>query len=298
MTDLEILAKCPYRFYADRSMEWKPLSPLQFADQMNPLDWGSLVHSFLECLIEPSPSQKIPMKEIAESLLRSEAKELSQAARKFFSQLSQRLEVLPSVFRQAALNKLEETVKSYLQEVVKKEPEGDVPMDLEFKKRVPFPGLEGLLISGKMDRIDQREGQFHIYDYKSGTKPYPNQLERDVSLGFRVQSILYPWIFRHQKPEAEARFSFVFLGDSPPKEMSVKTQPVVEEFLRPLAEILEKGMYLPTPTETLKLHGIEGANSCRYCEFISLCRRFDRGAQRRYAGFSEKQISSRLEAMK
>ena len=74
--------------------------------------------------------------------------------------------------------------------------------------------------------------------------------------------------------------------------------PEVEELLRPLAEILRTGMYLPTPTETLKLHDIEGANSCQYCAYISLCRRFDPGAQHRYAGFSEKQISSRLEAMK
>ena len=160
VTDLEILAKCPYRFYADRSMEWKPLSPLQFADQMNPLDWGSLVHSFLECLIEPSLSQKIPMKEIAESLLRSEAKELSQAARKFFSQLSQRLEVLPSVFRQAALNKLEETVKSYLQEVVKKEPEGDVPMDLEIKKRVPFQVWKDFSFRGKWTALTSGRASF------------------------------------------------------------------------------------------------------------------------------------------
>ena len=202
------------------------------------------------------------------------------------------------MFRQAALDRLEETAKSYLQEVVKETVTGGIPTNLEFKKRVPFPGLEGLLISGQMDRIDQQDGQFHIYDYKSGKAPYPKQLERDVSLGYRVQSILYPWIFHHPQPESEAGFSFVFLGDSPPKEMPVKTHPVVEEFLQPLAEILQKGMYLPTPTETLKLNDIEGANSCHYCEFISLCRRSDRGAQRRYAGFSEKQISSRLKSMK
>jgi len=298
VTDLEVLAKCPYRFYAHCSMKWEPLIALQFAEEMNSLDWGNLVHSFLERLIEPSLSQKIPLKEIAKAMLRSEAKALRQAARKFSSQLSKPLEVLPPVFRQAAVDKLEETVKSYFEEVVKKDLEGDVPMDLEFKKRVPFPGLEGLLISGQMDRIDQRDGQFRIYDYKSGKAPGKKELTREVFLGYRVQPILYPWIFRHQHPKAEAEFSFIFLGVSPPKEIEVEDRPAAEEFLRPLAEILGKGMYLPTPTETLKLNGIEGADSCRYCEFISLCRRFDRGAQRRYAGFSEKQISSRLEAMK
>ena len=171
-------------------------------------------------------------------------------------------------------------------------------MDLEFKKRVPFPGLEGLLISGQIDRIDQGEGQFHIYDYKSGKAPGKKELMREVFLGYRVQPILYPWILGNRNPTAAAEFSYIFLGESPPQAMEVADRPAAEEFLRPLAEILEKGMYLPTPTETLKLNGIEGANSCRYCEFISLCRRFDPSAQRRYAELSKQHISSRLEAMK
>ena len=149
-----------------------------------------------------------------------------------------------------------------------------------------------------MDRIDQRKEQFRIYDYKSGKAPEKSDLKREIFLGYRVQPILYPWIFREQNPKAEAEFSYIFLGESPPQEMEVPDRPAAEEFLRPLAEILKKGMYLPTPTETLKSQGIKGATSCRYCEFISLCRRFDPGAQRRYAGFSEKHISSRLEAMK
>ena len=53
VTDLESLSKCPYRFYADCHVEWKPLQRLVFADQMSSLDWGNLVHDFLEFLITP-----------------------------------------------------------------------------------------------------------------------------------------------------------------------------------------------------------------------------------------------------
>ena len=298
VTDLEVLAKCPYRFYAERSMKWRPLIALQFVDEMNSLDWGSLVHSFLERLIEPSLGQKTPMKEIATSLLRSEAKKLGQAAREFFSHLSQRLEVLPPVFRQAALDRLEETARSYLQEVVRESVTGGIPTKLEFKKRVPFPGLEKLLISGQMDRIDQGDDDFHIYDYKSGKAPAKKDLKREVFLGYRVQPILYPWIFHHQNPKAKAEFSFLFLGVPPPQERKVEDRPAVEEFLRPLAEILEKGMYLPTSTEALKSNDIEGAHSCNFCEFLSLCRRSDRGAPARYSKFLKERLPSRLKAMK
>ncbi|MCZ6770117.1 MAG: PD-(D/E)XK nuclease family protein [Acidobacteria bacterium] len=299
VTDLESLAKCPYRFYANCSVEWKPLIPLQFADRLGALDWGSLVHSFLEHLIQPSLNQKVPVREIAQAMLRGEAEELNQTAREFFSPVPQALEVLPSVFRQAELEKLVETVKNYFQEVVKETCTGEVAIELELKRRVPFPGLEGLLISGQIDRIDQRNGHFYIFDYKSGRAVNGKQLQREVSLGYRMQPILYPWIFRHEKSkQPEAAFSFIFLGESPPQEKAVNDHPGVEELLRPLAEILSTGMYLPTPTETLKLHEIEGANSCQFCEYTSLCRRLDGSASSRYFKFSQEQLSSRLEAMK
>ena len=164
---------------------------------------------------------------------------------------------------------------------------------------MPFPGLEGLLISGQIDRIDQRNGHFYIYDYKSGRAVKGKQLQREVSLGYRMQPILYPWIFRQENSnQPEAAFSFIFLGAAPPQEEAVNDHPEVEELLRPLAEILSTGMYLPTPTETMKLHGIEGADPCQYCEYISLCRRFDRRARDRYFRFSQEHLSSRLESMK
>ena len=299
VTDLESLARCPYRFYANCSVEWKPLIPLQFADQLGALDRGSLVHNLLEHLIQPSLNHKVPLREIAKAMLRCEAEELTQTAREFFSPFPKELEVLPSVFRQAELAKLVETVKNYFQEVVKGTCTGEVPIELELKRKVPFPGLEELLISGQIDRIDQRNGHFHIYDYKSGRAVNRKQLQREVSLGYRMQPILYPWIFRHENSnQPEAAFSFIFLGESPPQEEAVNDHPAVEELLRPLAEILSTGMYLPTPTETLKLHEIEGANSCQFCAYISLCRRFDRSASYRYFRFSQEQLSSRLDSMK
>lgn len=299
VTDLESLARCPYRFYANCSEEWKPLIPLEFVHQLNALDRGSLVHSLLEHLIQPALNQKIPVRQIAQAMLNNEAKELHHTAREFFSPLPKELEVLPSVFRQAELVKLVKMVKNYFQEVVKETCGGEIPIELELKGRVPFPGLEELLISGQIDRIDQRNGHFYIYDYKSGAARKGKQFQREVSLGYRIQPTLYPWIFGHQKSnQPEAAFSFIFLGESPPQEEPVNDHPEAEELLRPLAEILKTGMYLPTPTETLKLLEIEGANPCQFCEYSSLCRRFDGYARDRYFRFSQEQLSSRLEAMK
>ena len=298
VTDLEVLAKCPYRFYVDRLVKWKPLMPLGFAEEMNPLDWGGLVHHFLERLIEPYRNQRVTLGEIAEEMLRDSAQKLNQAARELPGCFPRRLGILPRLFREAALVKLAATVKGYFKEVLKGTCSGDLPIELEFKKRVPFPALDQLQISGRIDRIDEKDGDLHIYDYKSGKSPN-SKLEREVSLGYHIQPILYPWLFGEAKSNPpKAGFSFIFLGDSPPSEKPVDCHLVVEEFLKPLGEILRAGMYLPTPTETMKLLEVDGANPCQFCDYISLCRRFDEGANYRYFRFSRKQLSRRLETMR
>ena len=298
VTDLEILAKCPYRFYANCRVEWKPLTPLPFADQMSALDWGSLVHSFLEHLIRPSLEKRAPVLEIARAMLRSEARGLDQAAGEFASRLPKPLRVLPELFRQVAVAKLVETVKDYFLQVVDESCGGDVPIEIELKRRVPFPGLEGLKISGQIDRIDEHNGGHRIYDYKSGRSLARKQLDLEMLLGHRIQPILYPWIFsRETSGQSESAFSFIFLGDSPPGEQKMEYPLEVEDFLQPLGEILRDGMFLPTPTETLQLHQIEEASPCSFCHYISLCRRFDHGARYRYFQFSQKQLLSRIKAM-
>ena len=155
------------------------------------------------------------------------------------------------------------------------------------------------LISGQIDRVDDRNGQRHVYDYKSGKPPATRaDLKWEVQSGYRIQPLLYPWILENQRSgPSETGFSFLFLGERPPAERAVESSTDVTRFLKPFAEILKKGMYVPTPSETMQLLDIPKADSCRFCEYASLCRRFDRGASHRYLRFFREQLSSRLEAL-
>ncbi|MEE8161486.1 MAG: PD-(D/E)XK nuclease family protein, partial [Acidobacteriota bacterium] len=241
----------------------------------------------------------VTLQEIAERLLEDGGDRLREAAASLSNRFLSRLEILPIPFRQVAITRLETLLKAYFEEVAKGIGGGGDPVELELKRRVPFPGLAGLRISGQIDRIDERDNVFHVYDYKSGKSP-PSKLSRDVSLGYRIQPVLYPWIFLEGKSKscAPAAFSFIFLGDSPPSERALDPQLNVEEFLKPFAEMLETGMYLPTPSETMRRCEIEGADSCLFCEYASLCRRFDWGACDRYVDLAEQELSSRLLSMR
>ncbi|MEE2822565.1 MAG: PD-(D/E)XK nuclease family protein [Acidobacteriota bacterium] len=310
VTDLENLSKCPYRFYADCHVEWKPLQRLVFADQMSGLDWGNLVHDFLEFLITPTLDLQISVQETARTLLSSNAKGLEQAAQEFVLDLPKPLKVLPELFRKEPMVRLVRIVKDYLEQILAGKCKGDFPIAVELKRRVLFPGLD-LKISGQIDRIDERDGVYSIYDYKSSRSV--SSLKKAMRLGYRIQPVLYPWIFNQEATGPhKSNFSFVFLGDSPPVEKPLPEDDSfqVEFFLEPLREILKEGLYLPLSRETLELHQSEKGggrpkslnlpswvNPCTFCNYASLCRRFDHGAPERYFSLSKKWLSSRIDAI-
>jgi len=298
VTDLENLCRCPYRFYANCHAQWHALQPLGSADQMSGLDWGSLVHEFLELLIRPTLDQQVSVEDTARTLLDSDARGLKEAAQDFARDLPGTLAVLPELFQKVAVGKLVTTVTDYFQQILAKICQGSFPIAVELKRRVPFPGLD-LLISGKIDRIDEKDGVYYIYDYKSSGSSSPTQLQKDMLLGYRIQPILYPLIFDQEPggPHPSA-FSFIFLGASPPVETTLDHSSVeVNRFLKPLGEILQEGLYLPLSRETLELHQVQEVNPCQFCDYISLCRRFDPGAPGRYFKFSQERLSSRIDAI-
>ena len=207
--------------------------------------------------MQPYRGQEVPLQKIAEQLLESDAKKLKKVMASLPNHLLARLKIIPIPFSQLAINSLENLLKDYFETVANREnAENEVDrflVDLELKLRVPFPGLEGVNISGKIDRIDQQGNNFYIFDYKSGSSQKAASLSKEVLLGYTIQPILYPWIFSKSKKNSSgsADFSFVYLKDSPPSEKPVPHEEKIEEFLKPLAEILRNGMYVPTPDQTM-----------------------------------------------
>ena len=258
--------------------------------------------------MQPYRGQEVPLQKIAWQLLESDAKQLKKVMASLPNHLLARLKIIPIPFRRIEINRLEKLLKDYFETVANRERgENEVDrflVDLELKLRVPFPGLEGVNISGKIDRIDQQGNDFYICDYKSGSSPSSTSLSKEVSLGHTIQPILYSLMFIFQRIFSKGKknssgladFSFVYLGDSPPSEKPVPHEEKIEEFLKPLAEILENGMYLPTPDQTMDRLKIK-AKPCLYCQHTSLCRRFDQGAYERYADLFSQKMSSRLNSM-
>ena len=77
-----------------------------------------------------------------------------------------------------------------------------MPQAVEQLFEKDFPGLAGVKVRGKVDRIDLNGTTAEMIDFKSGK--LPSTYRRAVKLGWQIQAVLYPWL--GDKPGAAFRF--------------------------------------------------------------------------------------------
>ncbi len=296
VTELELLAQCPYRFYAEAVAGWEAIRPLSFVIEPDPLEWGSLVHSFFERLLRPLLGEGISLK----SFPPNGDEPVWRNAKKVIDQLPARFRLLPEPLRCALARRMSATIEAYFAAIQTGNCGDGVPLAQEIKIRLACPGKPYLTLSGQIDRVDNRGGKIHIVDYKTGKEPWTGRTDRDlaVSLGYRLQPLLYPWLYQERENlSTPPSFSFVFLGSQPPNEVSILRPERSEELLHSLLDLLEEGNFIPTSTELMRDWEIKGARPCMYCGFNSLCRRFDLDNQHRSGRLFQQLARQRFEFM-
>ena len=276
VTALESLARCPFRFYAERVAGWEPLEALSLSHDLDALSRGTLLHKLLEHAVRPHLG-KDSVARIATAMLRNDCAALRSLARKLpetAPEAAFALAALPGVFREAALRQIVEMAAAYFESA---SDNPAVPQAVETRFEKEFPGVAGLKVVGKIDRIDSNGATEELLDFKSGKRPA--DYRRAARLGWQIQAVLYPWL----SEKAEASFRYIFLGRAEPEEGDADEAPDAIGFLRELALFLEKGHFIPTSNQVMEELAIERVNPCNYCACVSACRRFERGAAAKYA---------------
>jgi hypothetical protein len=293
VTSLELLARCPYRFYVSEVAGWKGIRPLLFNIEPEVRDWGSLLHRFFERFFDPFLGGPRLLKEL--TLADNPACWPALA-----SDLPVRLRLLPEPLQRAVVRRMAAVMRDYLESIRSGGCADARLLAQETKIRRIFPPREHLTISGQIDRVDDRQGQVHIVDYKSGQKPWSNRTEQELSLelGYQLQPLLYPWLYQEYKGlPSTPSFSFVFLGAEPPQEVLLPRPEGTNQLLLALVSLLEKGNYIPTSNELMTKWGIKSVNPCLFCDFGSLCRRFDSAATSRVGQLFETLARERFECL-
>jgi RecB family exonuclease len=294
VTDLETLARCPFRFYSRTLLGATPLGDLESQNELDPLTWGSILHALLEAAMQPLLAHGASLREIADLLLRNGGEAVDELILSLPADLSFRIKLLPPLFARDFTRRLLRVVEAYLESVQGQD--SVAPVALEARFIHPFPGVEGLEVSGQIDRIDQTANYPCVVDYKSGKKP--RDLEAELRSGYRLQPILYPWLYSQETGEEQVDFAYIFLAERPPAHQIVQAGFSSEEFFAESREILARGAYLCFSKEAAQRMHLEDLDPCRYCDYISLCRRFESTAPNRAKRFFERFLAGRLERLK
>lgn len=293
VTGLEALTRCPFRFWAEVVAGLRSLEPMGWVDGLTPLQRGWVIHQALQHLIEPLVRSKSPLRR-GIGQLRQQLQFFRRSGR-LESMVAAASPHLPPILRRQSAENAMSALAAYLDAVEVGNCGDGVPLGLEIKKRRILSDSVPLLISGKADRLDCRDGRLWVVDYKSGRNVIGQEPEKNVEivLGFRLQPLLYPWLLIDA--DEKGGFSYVFLGGNQPEEVSFQVGDPPEIALRGVVELLQQGSFFPISDSSFARIGIPNTSPCFGCGEGSLCRRDEEGASMRWADFLRLHAPARWE---
>ncbi|MEW6312666.1 MAG: PD-(D/E)XK nuclease family protein [Pseudomonadota bacterium] len=238
------LVACPYQFHARHILRLNELDEVQEAIEKR--DYGERVHDILQRFHDRYPRVGAHRRDEMETVLRRISEEV-------FADLLER-----DYTARAWLVRWYRSLPAYLEWQVQNEAEGwrHAESEREFELQ-----LEGVRLRGRIDRMDEREGEKRVLDYKTqGDQALRNKLKEP---GEDVQLACYA--------HAEAAGAAVFISIEDGKVRAIAPPHDITQLARLNAERLEQVMEHIRDGAGMPANGIDQA--CMHCEMRGVCRK-------------------------
>ncbi|MBL7662165.1 UvrD-helicase domain-containing protein [bacterium] len=285
VSDLEILSDCPQRYFFRTVLKLENLD--QAPEDRIPAESGTLVHESLKQFY----ALKIP---VTRENFQTACNHLKQIALEQFEKSKERqpraaLKVLPTIDWDSSAFYLAE--KEYILRGLDQALDAKVklrgplrralelqlnyfssyPIAVEAQsyanKSDPFFYLERVQVRGIVDRIDQEQNRFHVWDYKTGSVPSRADVKKNRSL----QPAIYSAIVEKRFGQV-ARVGFIPLGgrnnelEEPTEVTDLIDQAKTQDLIHRLDQRVRQGDFSQVLETT----------ACSYCEFSRICFRDQR----------------------
>jgi len=183
VTQLEILMKCPYRFYLQFVEKLKPYRPPEIDEA--PDLWGTIIHSVMRKIFFGHKGRSMDGEEV-EALKDDFRGEVRKGIRQLFKEGA-----ISAFYRDVLALRSEEVCAKFASII--EEHRGCTFVDAEYEISVELPSLR---LKGKIDRIEKApSGELNIIDIKTGTSVPPSYTEDDFFKKFNMQVPLYVWMY-------------------------------------------------------------------------------------------------------
>lgn len=268
-SQLENMAGCPYRYFLERILKVRPLEELKFEPDswLQPNEFGTMLHDVLETTMnevcdageKPSLAFLDRMHAIAEEALQEWREEIPPPSEAAFERRRQELLESCEVFLRIEGRDCGDLTPKHF----------ELPFD-DFK--LPLGGGKSVTLRGRIDRVDHDEArnEWHVWDYKSGSK---YQFERGGRLqcGTKIQHAIYARAVEHLLGGRVTKSGYFFptqkgAGDRIAREC---TDAELKDALNLLFDTVRTG-YFP--------HG--KPDNCTWCDFQDICGTAERAFER------------------
>ncbi len=272
---LEDLAACPYRYFLRNVLKVRPPDlPEDLPGRwLTPLEFGSVLHEVLHAFMESVSGRDERVDADRHAGLMSDV--IDEAV----ARVRERIPVRQEAGYRVDVRRLRRAAHVFLTEESRRDvrPAGfevTFGMGRDEGLAVPHPvSLRlsddvGLSLSGAIDRVDEADDGFEVWDYKSGSgSPYD---ESDMlSSGRRLQWALYAHVLDDLLERAgwsgrTVRSGYFFAGD---REHGLRlsgeppSREALGETLAPLFDLVEQGAFLH----------VQKRRECTFCDYRSVC---------------------------
>ncbi len=223
ITELEEYAKCPFKYFVSRILsidEW-----CEKEEDAQPDAIGQFYHETLALFLRKYRGQTLLADKLTTYLPEIDAA-LAQVEKRIISNRT----VYPGIWWNFERERMRRVLHLWLeQEIADQQQNGFRPCYLEWGFGLPIrPGMDehstaraltltgennDLFLRGKIDRIDKREGQMIVLDYKRKTVPSYRDIEKGVSLQIPVYIMAVEQLLHNKAVNGEADEPMTTDGD-------------------------------------------------------------------------------------
>lgn len=239
------LVACPYQYYARHVLRLNELDEVR--EELDKRDYGTWVHAVLQRFHAEVPLLANCDEAQAEQTMQRISREVFAGA------------LAHDYLAQAWLLRWQAEIPGYLQWQREFEREGWRYRAAEQAFSVPV--IDALELAGRMDRVDARDGELAVLDYKTQTATVLKARLKDA--GEDVQLACYAW--------AAGAASSAFVSLDGGKVQAIAPEQDITELARLNAVRLATLFAQMREGAPLPAHGAEKV--CGYCEMRGVCRR-------------------------
>ena len=239
------LVACPYQFYARHMLRLNELDEVR--ESVEKRDYGEWVHGILHRFHQQFPVLAEHSRSALEQMLRHISSEV-------FAPTVER-----DYLARAWLLRWQQAIPAYLDAQLKSEAEGWRYQNGEVPFELPLTGE--LTLHGRIDRVDARESECRVLDYKmmEATR-LRNKLKE---AGEDVQLACYAHVYEADEAAFISIEKDKVVAVAPPQDLPELAGANIERLLEVFTQMRE-GAAMPA-------HGVDEA--CAYCEMRGLCRK-------------------------